>query len=161
VNKYEAVRTWEAKLLPVMGDALRRRHYGMRRQSGRSWYVDETYLKVQGGWCYLYRAIDCDGNLVDTMLSDTRDMAAAKAFFRSAKATTGFTPDRVTTDGHGSYPRAIRSTLGREVRHRRAGAGVRPASQTGNPAQRDHHGGPPTGAWGRAGDLSGPGYHRH
>ena len=27
------------------------------------------------------------------------------------------TPDRVTTDGHGSYPQAIRSTLGRRVEH--------------------------------------------
>jgi transposase-like protein len=45
-------------------------------------------------------------------------MAAAKAFFRSARSAAGMTPDRVTTDGHGSYPRAIRSTLGRRVRHR-------------------------------------------
>ena len=45
-------------------------------------------------------------------------MAAAKAFFRSAKAVTGVTPDRVTTDGHDGYPRAIRTELGREVRHR-------------------------------------------
>jgi transposase-like protein len=80
--------------------------------------VDEIYLKVRGRWCYLYRAIDRDGHLVDTMLSEHRDMAAAQAFFRSAKAVTGVTPDRVTTDGHGSYPRAIRSTLGRQVEHR-------------------------------------------
>jgi putative transposase len=66
----------------------------------------------------LYRAIDRDGHLVDTMLSESRDMAAAQAFFCSAKATVGFTPDRVTTDGHGSYTRAIRSTLGRRVFHR-------------------------------------------
>jgi putative transposase len=52
------------------------------------------------------------------MLSEHRDMAAAQAFFRSAKAATGATPERVTTDGHGSYPRAIRSTLGRHVVHR-------------------------------------------
>ncbi len=45
-------------------------------------------------------------------------MAAAQAFFRSAKAATGVTPDRVTTDGHGSYPRAIRTTLSRGVVHR-------------------------------------------
>ena len=45
-------------------------------------------------------------------------MAAARAFFRSAKAVTGITPDRVTTDGHDSYPRAIRTELGRQVRHR-------------------------------------------
>lgn len=34
-------------------------------QVGSSWYVDETYIKVKGKWCYLYRAIDRDGNLVD------------------------------------------------------------------------------------------------
>lgn len=44
-------------------------------------------------------------------------MQAAKAFFRSARATMGFRPDRVTTDGHGSYPRAIRSVLGKTVWH--------------------------------------------
>jgi putative transposase len=80
--------------------------------------VDETYLKVRGRWCYLYRAIDRNGDLVDTMLSEHRDMAAAQAFFRSAKSVSGQVPDRVTTDGHGSYPRAIRSTLGRRVVHR-------------------------------------------
>jgi putative transposase len=66
----------------------------------------------------LYRAIDRDGHLVDTMLSERRDMTAAQAFFRSAQAVTGITPERVTTDGYGSYPRAIRSTLGRHVEHR-------------------------------------------
>jgi transposase-like protein len=40
--------------------------------------ADETYLKVQGRGCYLYRAIDRDGNLIDTMLSATRDMKAAR-----------------------------------------------------------------------------------
>src|SRR5690349_10777543 len=44
----------------------------------------QTYVKVAGEWCYLYRAIDRDGNLVDVFLSETRDMAAAKAFLRSA-----------------------------------------------------------------------------
>jgi DDE domain len=76
------------------------------------------YLKVRGRWCYLYRAIDRDGQLIDTMPSEHRDMAAAQAFFRSAKSAMGVIPDRVTTDGHGSYPRAIRATLGRRVVHR-------------------------------------------
>ena len=40
-------------------------------------------------WKYLYRAIDRDGALVDVMLSEHRDLAAAKAFFRSAKTVTG------------------------------------------------------------------------
>jgi transposase-like protein len=55
--------------------------------------VDETYLKVRGCWCYLYRAIERNGDLVDTMLSEHRDMAAAQAFFRSDKSATGITPD--------------------------------------------------------------------
>ncbi len=108
VFSYEAVRDWEAKLTPALAEDLRRRRHG---KVGCSWSVDETYLKVHGRWCYLYRAIDRSGALVDVMFSEHRDMAAARAFFRSAKATTGVTPDRVTTDGHDSYPRAIRTEL--------------------------------------------------
>jgi putative transposase len=115
---HETVRDWEVKLLPIMGNALRKRRHGTRRAAGVSWYVDETYLKVRGRWCYLYRAIDRDGNLIDAMLSEHRDMQAAKAFFRSARATISIRPDRVTTDGHGSYPRAIRIVLGKTVQHR-------------------------------------------
>ncbi len=74
---YEAVRDREAKLLPGMDDELRKRRSGKRHVSGASWHVDETYL---------YRAIDRDGNLIDAMLSEHRDMKAAKAFFRSARA---------------------------------------------------------------------------
>ena len=66
---YEAVRDWEAKLLPVMGDELRKRRHGTGRGAGISWYVDETYLKVRGRWCYLCRAIDRDGNLIHAMLN--------------------------------------------------------------------------------------------
>ena len=43
---------------------------------------------------------------------------AAKAFFQSAKTVADVTPDRVTTDGHDSYPRAIRTKLGEGVKHR-------------------------------------------
>lgn len=115
VFSYEAVRNWEAKLTPALAEELRHRRYG---KAGRSWHVDETYIKVGGHWCYVYRAIDSTGALVDVLFSEHRDMRTAKAFFRSAKAVTGITPDRVTTDGHDSYPRAIRTELGRGVRHR-------------------------------------------
>src|SRR3712207_1811784 len=118
VFSHEAVRAWEARLAPALADELRRRRRGGGGARGRHWHVDETYLKVRGRWAYLYRAIDREGPLVDTMLSERRDMAAARAFFRSARSVTGQVPDRVTTDGHGSYPRAIRTTLGRRVAHR-------------------------------------------
>jgi transposase-like protein len=118
VFSHEAVRDCEAKLTPVLASELRPRRRGKRSAGRRSWHVDETCLKVRGRWCYLYRAIDRHGDLIDTMLSEHRDMAAAQAFFRSAKSATGIIPDRVTTDGHGSYPRAIRSRLGKRVKHR-------------------------------------------
>src|SRR3978361_2010643 len=108
VFSHEAVRDWEAKLTPALAEELRRRRRG---KVGKSWYVDETYVKVHGHWRYLYRAIDRNGALVDVMFSKHRDMAAAMAFFQSAKTVTDVTPDRVTTDGHDSYPRAIRSKL--------------------------------------------------
>jgi putative transposase len=112
---HEAVRDWEARFAPVITEQLRSR---LRGKAGRSWYVDETYAKVGGKWCYLYRAIDRDGNLVDSMLSEHRDMQAAKLFFTQAKEMVGHRPTKMTTDGHDSYPRAIRRTLGHKVEHR-------------------------------------------
>jgi transposase-like protein len=126
---YEAVRDWEAKLTPVLIENLRRRRGG----GSRVRHVDETYIKVNGRWCYLYQAIDRAGAPVDVMLSETRDMAAAEKFFRSAKAVTGVSPARVTTDGHDSYPRAIRSQLGAAVRHRNS-------QYLNNRIEQDHRG---------------------
>ncbi len=114
VFTHEAIRDWEARFAPLLADQLRTKRCG---QAGKSWYVDETYLKVHGKWCYLYRAIDHDGNLVDSMLSEKRNMEAAQRFFKQAEARVGHAPERVTTDGHSSYPRAIRETLGSNVRH--------------------------------------------
>src|SRR3982751_1541160 len=85
---------------------------------GSRWYVDETYLKVKGQWCYLYRAIDHDGHLVDSLLSAPRAREAAQQFFQSALSIAEQPPQQVTTDGHDSYPRAIREVLGKEVEHR-------------------------------------------
>ena len=60
-------------------------------------------------------------------------MAAAMAFFEQAKMVTGATPDRVTTDGHDSYPRAIRTVLGPDVRHRNS-------QYLNNRLEQDHRG---------------------
>src|SRR5215207_7179925 len=72
---HEAVRDWEARFAPLITEQLRSRRRG---KAGHSWYVDETYVRISGKWCYLYRAVDRDGNLVDSMLSEHRDMDAAK-----------------------------------------------------------------------------------
>ncbi len=112
---HETVREWEARFAPLLTERLRAKR---RNKAGLKWHCDETYVKVNGRWCYLYRAIDADGNLVDSMLSETRDMEAAKRFFAEARTVVGHAPEKVTTDGHDAYPRAIRETLGPEVQHR-------------------------------------------
>jgi len=115
IFSHETVRDWVLRFAPLITKELRRRRAG---KIGPSWYVDETYVRVKGKDCYLYRAVDRRGNLVDCMLSEKRDMAAAKRFLRGARSVTGLKPDRVTTDGHPSYPRAIKEILGKRILHR-------------------------------------------
>jgi len=69
-----------------LGLKLRSRRNG---KAGEKWHADATYIKVEGRWCYLYSAIDKEGNLVDVYLSDVRDQAAAEAFFEQAQNTSG------------------------------------------------------------------------
>ncbi len=82
-----------------------------RSRVGKRWRVDETYLKIDGRWRYLFRAIDEHGQIIDVFLSDRRDAAAAQAFFETAMGTSAATPTRVTTDKAKCYPPALRAVL--------------------------------------------------
>jgi transposase-like protein len=75
---------------------------------GRSWRVDETYVKIRGEWCYLYRAVDRAGWTVDFRLSARRNVAAAKAFFRKAVKGQRRAPETITLDGYAATHRAVR-----------------------------------------------------
>ena len=81
----------------------------------------------------MYRAIDHNGNLVDSMVSEKRHMEAAKRFFKQAVEVCGHVPDQVMTDGHTSYPRAIRETMGSDVQHRTS-------KYLNNRLEQDHRG---------------------
>ena len=74
---------------------------------GRSWRVDETYVKIRGVWRYLYRAVDRAGQTVDFRLSTRRDVAAAKAFFRKAIKSQQRQPQTITLDGYAASHRAV------------------------------------------------------
>ena len=70
--------------------------------------IDETYVRIRGQWRYLYRAIDKHGEPVDFLLTAHRDLDAAKRFFRKMlKEAPLLSPDRIGTDGAGTYPPAI------------------------------------------------------
>jgi transposase-like protein len=76
------------------------------RPVGGSWRCDETYIKVRGRWTYLYRAVDKQGRTVDFLLSERRDVAAAKRFFRKAMENHA-TPRVITLDAYAASHRAI------------------------------------------------------
>ena len=115
VFTHETVRNWEATFAPLLTQHLRKHRYG---HGSRRWHVDETLIRVNGKWAYLYRALDHEGSLLDVRLSETCDLAAARAFFRSARMITKRSPLRVTSDCHGSYPGALRLEFGPTITHR-------------------------------------------
>jgi transposase-like protein len=77
------------------------------RPVGGSWRCDETYIKVKGQWTYLYRAVDKQGRTVDFLLSERRDVTAAKRFFCKAMENHS-TPRVITLDAYAASHRAIR-----------------------------------------------------
>src|SRR4030095_6107041 len=74
---------------------------------GLSWRADETYIKVSGGWMFLYRAVDERGRTVASYLSRTRDQTAARTFFRQAPKLHG-EPRSITLDGFEPSHTALR-----------------------------------------------------
>ena len=127
---HEPVRHWEERFAPLVAEQLRTKRAGTM---GRTWHVDETYIRVKGRWCYLYRAMDEDGNLVDSLLREKRDMASAQAFFEQALEVAQTLPNRVVTDGLASYPCAILEVLGEAVTHELGRC-------LDNPIEQDHQG---------------------
>ena len=82
-----------------------------RRRVGARWSIDETYIRIAGRWCYAFRAIDEEGQVIDVYVSPTRDTAAATAFLTRAVERTDVTPYRATTDKAPIYPPAFAAVL--------------------------------------------------
>jgi putative transposase len=80
--------------------------------------MDENYNKVRGRWRSLYPAIDREGSLPDSMLSDHRDKHAARRLLRRLIDSAGRKPLRMTTDKHPAHMKAISWIVGRKVLHR-------------------------------------------
>nr|WP_277873581.1 IS6 family transposase [Paraburkholderia sp. RAU2J] len=95
---HSTVHRWAIELLPVLEKAFRRR----KRPVGKSWRMDETYIRVKGEWRYLYRAVDKDGSTIDFLLPAAhRDKTAARRYFEKSIAQNGV-PETVTVDKSGA-----------------------------------------------------------
>ena len=84
---------WVYRFTPVLIDAAR----ASRHHVGDRWFVDETYVKVNGIWRYVYRAVDQHGQVIDVFVSPHRDVASATRFFTISLNAHG-EPVEVVTD---------------------------------------------------------------
>jgi putative transposase len=99
---HSTVHRWAIKLLSALEKAFRR----CKRAVGKSWRMDETYVKVRGEWKYLYRAVDKEGNTVDFLLRARRNKAAAQRYFEKSIQQNGV-PETVTIDKSGANLAAL------------------------------------------------------
>src|SRR5471032_2948639 len=99
---HSTVHRWAIKLLPVLEKAFRR----CKRAVGKSWRMDETYVKIRGEWKYLYRAVDKEGDTVDFLLRARRNKAAAQRYFEKSIQQNGV-PETVTIDKSGANLAAL------------------------------------------------------
>ncbi|KAF7963816.1 integrase [Cupriavidus sp. UYMU48A] len=103
---HATVHRWALKILPVLAKGFRQR----KRAVGSSWRVDETYIRVNGPWKYLYRAVDRLGQTVDFLLTARRDMAAARRFFERA-IDLHDVPEKITIDKSGANTAAAHALI--------------------------------------------------
>jgi len=97
------VYRWVQRFTPLLADVAR----FSRHAPGGRWFVDETYVKVNGSWRYVYRAIDQYGQVIDVLLSARRNRQAARRFLQRALTTLKVTPSEVVTDAAPAYPAVL------------------------------------------------------
>lgn len=101
---HSTLQRWVKRFVPLIDKRVRHR----KKSVNGSWRMDETYIKLNGKWVYLYRAVDSQGNTIDFLLRSRRNAVAAKAFFRKAFKENG-RPDKVNIDKSGSNKAALDS----------------------------------------------------
>jgi len=99
---HATLQRWLIRFSPLIDKEVRKR----KKPIGNSWRMDETYIKVNGKWVYLYRAIDSCGDTIEFLLRKHKSAAAAKAFFKKAFKGNDI-PSKVVIDKSGSNTSAL------------------------------------------------------
>jgi len=102
---HSTVQRWVAEYGTYLANKVRKY---LARNFKRSWRLDETYIKVKGKWCYLYRIVDKDGDSIFCYLSKTRDHKAALTCIRGAIRIARFIPDKINSDGNPANELAVK-----------------------------------------------------
>jgi putative transposase len=109
VVSYETIRQWCLKFGPLFAAEIRR-----RRPSPRDWWhLDEMYLRIGGRTWYLWRAVDADGMVLDIVLQERRNQAAAEALLHRLVERQPTVPRVLVTDKLASYIPAIKNVFPR------------------------------------------------
>lgn len=113
---YETVRCWTLKFGRLFAHNLRR---SRPRPTGR-WHLDEMVVKIGGRRMYLWRAVDDEGEVLDILVQERRNKAAALKLLRKLLKHQGIHPETIVTDKLASYRAAARD-LGLTDRHHPGG----------------------------------------
>lgn len=104
---YETVRYWWNRFGPMFAAEIRRKRVDrMRAFTHWRWHLDEVYVKINGEMHYLWRAVDQEGEVLESFATKTRDKAAALTFMKKLMRRHG-RAKAVTTDGLRSYRAAM------------------------------------------------------
>ena len=105
---HETVRLWVDRFGPRFAAEIRaRRVQAMRQHTHWRWHLDEVYVKINGEMRYLWRAVDHEGEVLESFVTKDRDKAAALKFIKKALKRHG-SPKAITTDGLRSYKAAMK-----------------------------------------------------
>ena len=104
---HETVRLWWNRFGPLFASDIRRqRAYRMRGFRHWRWHLDEMYVKLNGEMVYLWRAVDHEGEILESYVTKTRDKDAALAFMKKAMKRHG-KAQAIISDGLRSYKAAM------------------------------------------------------
>jgi len=105
---HETVRSWVNRFGPMFAARIRAKRVNrMRQHTHWRWHLDEVYVRVQGEMRYLWRAVDHEGEVLESFVTKERDKAAALKFMKKLMKRHGCAKV-VTTDGLRSYGAAMK-----------------------------------------------------
>jgi putative transposase len=105
---HETVRLWWTRFGPMFASEIRKKRVeGMRQHTHWKWHLDEVYVKINGAMHYLWRAVDHEGEVLESFATKDRDKAAAFKFMRKLMKRHGCART-ITTDGLRSYRAAMK-----------------------------------------------------